>query len=72
MLTLVAERPDLTSDEIVATLRKRRIASSRSAVWRFFARHEISFKKNLRARGGARPSGRGQSAPPLDARAGHV
>ena len=71
ILTLVAERPDLTLDEIVTTLRKRRIASSRSAVWRFFARHEISFKKKP-ARGGARPSGRGQSAPPLDARAGHV
>lgn len=70
ILTLVAERPDLTLDEIVATLRKRRIASSRSAVWRFFARYEISFKKSLR--GGARPSGRGQSAPPLDARAGRV
>jgi transposase len=71
MLTLVAERPDLTLDEIVATLRKRRIASSRSAVWRFFTQHEISFKKKS-TRGGARPSGRGQSAPPLDARAGHV
>jgi len=71
MLTLVAERPDLTLDEIVATLRKRRIASSRSAVWRFFARHEISFKKKP-ARGGARPSGRGQSAPTLYARAGYV
>ena len=47
ILTLVAERPDLTLDEIVATLRKRRIASSRSAVWRFFARHEISHKKTI-------------------------
>jgi hypothetical protein len=30
-------------------LRKRRIAGSRSAVWRFFARRGISFKKTLYA-----------------------
>jgi hypothetical protein len=32
MLTLVAEQPDLTLDEIVDAMRKRRIADSRSAV----------------------------------------
>jgi hypothetical protein len=30
-------------------MRKRRIAGSRSAVWRFFARRNISFKKTLYA-----------------------
>jgi hypothetical protein len=39
-----AEQPDLTLDEIVAAMRKRRIPGSR-AVWRFFARHDLTFKK---------------------------
>jgi hypothetical protein len=30
-------------------MHKRRIAGSRSAVWRSFQRHKISFKKSLRA-----------------------
>src|SRR5246500_4022175 len=38
----IANQPDLTLDEIVAAMRKRRIAGSRSAVWRFFARRNIS------------------------------
>lgn len=71
LLALIAEQPDLTLDEIVAAMRKRRIAGSRSAVWRFFDRHKLSFKKKS-ARGRARASGRGASAPALDARAGHV
>ena len=45
LLGLIAEQPDLTLDEVVVALRKRRIASSRSAVWRFFKRHNVSFKK---------------------------
>ena len=49
LLGLIAERPDLTLDEIVAAMRKRRIAGSRSAVWRFFNRRAISFKKTLYA-----------------------
>lgn len=44
---LIADQPDLTLDEIVAAMRKRRIAGSRSAVWRFFERHSISFKKTI-------------------------
>ena len=47
LLGLVADAPDLTLDEIVAAMGKRRIAGSRSAVWRFFARRNISFKKKL-------------------------
>src|SRR5258705_1900927 len=49
LLGLIANQPDLTLDEIVAAMRKRRIAGSRSAVWRFFERHSISFKKSLQA-----------------------
>ena len=71
LLALVADKPDLTLDEIVVAMRKRRIAGSRSAVWRFFNRHKITFKKKS-ARGGTSPRGRGASAPALDARAGHV
>jgi transposase len=50
LLALITEQPDLTLDEVVAAMRKRRIAGSRSAVWGLFARHGISFKKkSLRA-----------------------
>jgi transposase len=44
-LRWIARRPDLTLDEIVVAMHKRRIAGSRSAVWRFFQRHKISFKQ---------------------------
>lgn len=46
LLALVEQRPDLTLEEIVAEMRKARIRGSRTAVWRFFDRHDISFKKN--------------------------
>ena len=71
LLALIAEQPDLTLDEIVAAMRKRRIAGSRSAVWRLFDRHSISFKKKP-ARGGARATRRGPRASALDARARQV
>ena len=71
LLGLIADKPDLTLDEIVAAMNKRRIAGSRSAVWRFFDRRNISFKKNS-VRGGAKARGRGPRAPALDARARHV
>jgi transposase len=45
LLALIAEQPDLTLDEAVAAMRKRRIAGSRSALSRFFIRHDITFKK---------------------------
>src|SRR5271167_2675123 len=51
LLALVAQQPDLTLDEIVATMRKRRIPGSRTAVWRFFARQDFTFKKNPSRRG---------------------
>ena len=49
LLTLIVKQPDLTLDEIVAAMAKRGISGSRSAVWRFFERRSISFKKTLYA-----------------------
>jgi transposase len=49
LLTLVAEQPDLTLDEVVSAMHKHRIAGSRNAVWRFFDRYKIPFIKILRA-----------------------
>jgi len=71
LLALIAERSDLTLDEVVAVMRKRRIKGSRSAVWRFFDRHGISFKKKPSG-SGAGASRRGARTSTLDARAGHV
>ena len=71
LLALIAKQPDLTLDEVLAAMRKRRIAGSRTALWRFFARHKISFKKKP-ACGRAGTSGRGASAPALDSRARHA
>jgi transposase len=45
ILVLIAEQPDLTLVESVAELRKRRIRTSRSALWRFLDRHNITLKK---------------------------
>lgn len=45
VLGLVEERPDLTLLEIVAQLRKRRIRTSRSSLWRFLQRQNMTFKK---------------------------
>jgi transposase len=47
LLGLVTEQPDLTLDEIVTAMGKRRIPGSRTAVRRFFVRHGFSFKKKL-------------------------
>ena len=71
LLTLIAERPDLTLDEVVSTMRRHKVRASRTAVWRFFQRHKITFKKKpTRGRTGA--SRRGAGASTLEARAGHA
>jgi transposase len=49
ILALLAEGADLTLDEMVAAMRKRRIPGSRSALHRFLERHKITHKKSLRA-----------------------
>ena len=70
LLGLIAEQADLTLDEIVAVMRKRRIAGSRSAVWRFFKRHNVSFKKICAQRSSSEPMCPRPAA--LDARTRHV
>jgi transposase len=71
VLALVAEQPDLTLVETVAELRKRRIRTSRSSLWRFLDRHDITLKKKPAGRG-ARASRRGPGASTLDSRARHA
>lgn len=72
---LIAERPDLTLVEVVAQLRKRRIKTSRSSLWRFLDRRNITVKKKAckrpngsapmwRARAGAGCASRACSIPP--------
>ena len=55
LLTLIEKQPDLTLDEVVSAMHKHGIAGSRTAVWSFFKRHNISFKKSLRAAEQDRP-----------------
>jgi len=71
LLGLIVEQPDLTLDELVAAMNKRRIPGSRSAVWRFFDRRGISFKKNF-VRSGAKARRGGARTPAVDAAARHV
>ena len=71
LLGLTVERPDMTLDEIVAAMARAGVAGSRTAVWRFYERHDIGFKKKLvRARAKARTNGSRTQA--LDATARHV
>jgi hypothetical protein len=46
---VVAKHPDLTLLETIAELRKQRIRTSRSSLWRFLDRHNITLKKSLQA-----------------------
>jgi transposase len=71
ILALVAERPDLTLKETLVELLKRRIRTSKSALSRFFGRHDITFKKKP-ASLGTRARGRSPRASALDARARHA
>ena len=71
LLGLLEKQPDLTLDEVVLAMRKHKIPGSRTAVWRFFQRHKMTFKKKP-VRSGAAARGRGAGASALDARAGHV
>ena len=71
LLGLIVQQPDMTLDEIVAAMSRAGIEGSRIAVWRFYERHEISFKKNF-VRGRATAHRRDPRPPTLDARAGHV
>jgi transposase len=65
ILTMIAAQPDLTLKETVGELRKRRIRTSQSALSRFYARHDITFKKKPAGRR-TTPSRRGPRAAALD------
>ena len=45
ILEVVEAQPDATFVEFLVILKARRIHTSRSALWRFFDRHDITFKK---------------------------
>ena len=45
ILEVVRAQPDATFVELLVVLKKRGIRTSRSALWRFFGRHDITFKK---------------------------
>ena len=44
LLALIEEQPDLTLDEIVAVMRKRKIPGSRTALFRFLERRAVTSK----------------------------
>jgi hypothetical protein len=71
LLALIYEQPDLTLDEVVCAMRQHKVSGSRTAVWRFFQRHKITFKKGA-ARGGAGARGRSSRPTALEARTGPV
>jgi len=63
LLALMIEQPDLTLDEWCVVLGERGILTSRVSVWRFFDRHQVSYKKNpARQRAGAAGRRRGARA----------
>ena len=45
ILALVTEHPDWTLEEILAAMHKQGIPGSRTALWRFLERHDLTFKK---------------------------
>jgi transposase len=49
ILDLIAQQPDLTLVETVTELRKRRIRTSRSSLWRFLHATKSRLKKSLQA-----------------------
>jgi hypothetical protein len=57
--------------ETVAVLRKQRIRTSRSSLWRFLDRHNITLKKSLQAAERQRADV-APRAPTLDSRARHA
>jgi transposase len=69
LLARIAEKPDLTLRAVVAELAARGTSTSYGAVWRFYAREGITFKKKP-ARQRAGPSRRGSAAGSLEALSG--
>jgi transposase len=51
LIELIATEPDLTLEEIRVRLRsERKQKASIGSIWRFFNRHDITFKKNVARR----------------------
>ena len=48
IMELIQAKADLTLSEICEALAAKGIKASRSALWRFFERHSVSFKKKRR------------------------
>ena len=68
IIALVEDQRDRTLDEIVAAMHERRIPGSRTALFRFLERHDITLKKSpARIRAGA--GGRRPRPSALDTRA---
>jgi len=55
LLATVEETPDITLAELRALLQERGLLVGSGTVWRFFDRHEITFKKNRARRGAGAP-----------------
>ena len=71
LLARIAEKPDLTLRAIRAELAERGVVVSYDAVWRFYLRQGLTFKKKpVRRR--AEPSGRGQEAGSLETSPGQA
>jgi transposase len=69
LLARIAEKPDLTLRAVVAELSERGTPASYGAVWRFFAREGITFKKKP-ARQRARPARRRPAAASVEEASG--
>src|SRR5262249_36207848 len=65
LLARIAEKPDLTLRAVVAELAERDTPASYGAVWRFFKREGISFKKKP-VRQGTGPRRHRRSAGPVE------
>lgn len=65
ILARIAEKPDLTLRALAAELGERGVKAGQYAVWSFFKREGLTFKKNP-ARGRTGPAGRRQEAQPLE------
>jgi putative transposase len=65
MLARIAEKPDLTLRALAAELGERGVRAGQYAVWSFFKREGLSFKKNP-ARGRTGPTGRGPQADAVE------
>ena len=60
-LAQIAEKPDRTLRALAAELSERGVQAGQYAVWSFFPREGMTFKKNT-PRGRTGPAGRGQEA----------